>query len=308
LGDVVLSTGVVERLGAYGEQVAVATNERFVPIFEGLPVSRIWTPKSIGESRRYDRVIDLQANATSRRLLRGLGPVRRNRSRSLARRLLVFWGRRGRVGKIPHAVLRYAEAAGLSATGAEELRPRLVVEARDLEEAAGLRQAWAGTEDRCVALAEGGSRRMKRWPGKDFDLLEDGLARNGYRSLRFVEPTEGPKDGDRFVRAELRGLKGLLSRCAALITNDSGVMHMAVGLGVPVVAIFGSTVTDFGFAPLGERDRVIERDLPCRPCAVHGARFCWQGHGRCLGEIESEAVLQEVCDLLGREGRGDGLD
>lgn len=308
LGDVVLATGIVTRLVDLGQRLDVATNEPFVPIFEGLPIDRIRTPQESMSGDRYARVVDLQANATSRRLLRGLGPTRRARSRSAARRFLVFLGGRSGAVRIPHAVERYAEAAGLPDEGRESIRPRLVVGERDFEEGAKMKQAWKTTEDRCIGLAPGGSRRMKRWPEEGFASVAEGLERKGYRSLRFLEPMDGPLDGARSVSAPLRPLKALLSRCVALVTNDSGVMHMAVGLGVPVLAIFGSTVTVFGFAPLGERDRVIERDLSCRPCAVHGARFCWLGHERCLREITPEDVLQETDRLLGWEGNSDGMD
>ncbi len=96
-------------------------------------------------------------------------------------------------------------------------------------------RSWERTESQCVGLAEGGSRKMKRWPANRFAALADGLAAHGLESLRLLEPLDGPEEGHGFARAPLRALKGLLSRCKALVTNDSGVMHLAVGLGLPVV-------------------------------------------------------------------------
>ncbi|MBM3286109.1 MAG: glycosyltransferase family 9 protein [Candidatus Eisenbacteria bacterium] len=303
LGDVVLTTGLVPILAGRGETVEILTDPAYDPVFEGLPVARVWHRDTIRSAGSFDSVVDLQANATSRRLLLGLGPRRRASSRSLARRWIVLWGRRAPLPVVPHAVGRYAEAAGFG--GAEsELRPRLAVTEADRAEAA--RHAWAmETSARpCVGLAVGASRRMKRWPEAKFDLLERSLAEIGLGSLRFIEPRPGESDrrfpGPGPVRAGLRELKALASRCKALVTNDSGVMHLAVGLGVPVVAIFGSTVTNLGFGPLGERDVVVERDLACRPCAVHGARYCWQGHERCLREIEPRDVQAAVVRILGR--------
>lgn len=279
------------------------TSERFLPLFEGLEFVRLWTPTEIGRAGAFDSVIDLQANGTSRRLLRGLGKVRRNHGRGPARRLLVLWGRRAPRLRIPHAVERYAEAAECAAAGPHELRPRIVVTDRDIEEARALPRAWAKTESACIALAEGASRKMKRWPAARFTELADGLAQHGWESLRLLEPVDGPRDEATGVRAPLRALKGLLARCSLLVTNDSGVMHLAVGLGVPVVAIFGSTTRDFGFGPLGKGDLVIERDLACRPCAVHGARFCWQGHERCMTDVAVQDVLDSVLDLTQRRER-----
>jgi ADP-heptose:LPS heptosyltransferase len=307
LGDVVLSTGLVARLNSDRSEVSVATSESFRSIFEGLPVHEIRTPRDFAGAKDreisvYDRVVDLQANATSRRLLAGSGPSTRVRSRSFARRWMVFWGRRRPAFLIPHCVQRYAEAAGCMEDDPRRLRPQLVVTDRDRAEAEGLPLSWAATGAVCVGLAPGASRGMKRWPAERFRALEAALAGRGLTSLRFEEPDgEECGEGAGFVRASLRPLKALLARCSVLVTNDSGMMHMAVGLGVPVVAIFGSTVAEFGFGPLGDRDTVLERDLDCRPCAPHGARFCWQGHGACLRGVTVDAVLAAVLERIPRE-------
>lgn len=298
LGDVVLATGIAVRLAALGHRVEAATAPAFRPLFAGLPVEAIHTPESLRDLPPFDRVVDLQANATSRRLLSGLGPVRANRARSAARRWLVIWGRRPPSPAIPHAVLRYAAAAGLEASDPRDLRPRLAVTAEDRSAAAGHAWAWKRTERPTVGLAPGGSRRMKRWPPDRFRRLSRALASDGLESIVFLEPDgAGDREEDGVVRASLPALKALLSRCRVLVTNDSGVMHMAVGLGVPVAAIFGSTVREFGFSPLGERDAVLEVDLACRPCAPHGARVCWLGTGDCLKRIAVADVREAVAEI-----------
>jgi len=302
LGDVVLATGIVGRLAISGTQVEVATRSAFVPIFEGLPVTRIWTPEDLGESGDFDRVIDLQSNGTSRRLLARGGRIGRVDSRSFARRWTVYWGRRAPRPSILHCVQRYAAAAACPQELIPALRPRMVVTEQDATEGQTLPLAWARTGSRCVGLAPGASRAMKRWPEDRFRSLAGALAAKGYATIRFEEPRDGTcRETHGAVQATLRPLKALLGRCAALVTNDSGMMHLAVALGVPVVAIFGSTVLDFGFGPLGDRDRVVERDLACRPCAPHGARFCWQGHAGCLRGVTVEDVLAAVLERTGAE-------
>ena len=62
-----------------------------------------------------------------------------------------------------------------------------------------------------------------------------------------------------------------LDHCGVVVTNDSGLMHVASGRGRPIVAIFGSTVKEFGFFPYGTRNVVVERGgLACRPCSHIG--------------------------------------
>lgn len=299
LGDVVLATGIAVHLAEQGHSVEIATREAYRPLFDGLPLLKVHSPASLAGLPPFDRVIDLQSNATSRRRLRGLGPIQSNRSRSAARRWIVFWGRRPPFPKIPHAVLRYAEPAGIGSTPARQLRPCLAVTDDDTREGMLHPWAWERTARPTIALAPGASRQMKRWPQERFRALAGTLASDGLQTLIFMEPDGGedlPESG--IVRATLRGMKALLSRCSILVTNDSGVMHVAVGLGVPVVAIFGSTVREFGFAPLGEYDRLLERDLACRPCAPHGARFCWLGSGDCLRGIEVAEVQAAVRERL----------
>ena len=89
-GDVVLTTGVAMRLAEKGEAVEVLTAERFAPLFEGLGLQHLWIPTEIGRAGAFDSVVDLQANGTSRRMLRGLGKAGYNRGRGFARRFLVF--------------------------------------------------------------------------------------------------------------------------------------------------------------------------------------------------------------------------
>jgi heptosyltransferase-2 len=79
------------------------------------------------------------------------------------------------------------------------------------------------------------------------------------------------------------------SRCA--ISNDSGLMHLATAVGPPVVALFGSTVEEFGFFPFRANAQVLQRDLPCRPCSAHGREECPLGHFRCMRDISVDEVF-----------------
>ncbi|MBN1547664.1 MAG: lipopolysaccharide heptosyltransferase II, partial [Syntrophaceae bacterium] len=63
----------------------------------------------------------------------------------------------------------------------------------------------------------------------------------------------------------LRDAVALISRCHLFISNDSGLMHVAGALGVPTVAIFGST-NPVTTSPMGENNIVVHKDLPCSPC------------------------------------------
>lgn len=101
----------------------------------------------------------------------------------------------------------------------------------------------------------------------------------------------------------LRASAALIARAAVLVTNDSAPLHLATAVGTPIVALFGPTVTAFGFGPRGARDRVVEHaSLVCRPCSAHGPMTCPLGHHRCMRELSVESVATAVAAVSGVEG------
>lgn len=99
-------------------------------------------------------------------------------------------------------------------------------------------------------------------------------------------------------RIGLRELGAAIRRCTLFVTNDSGPMHIAVGLGVPTVAIFCATTRELGFYPYTGKAIVVEKALPCRPCASHGGRRCPLGTEDCIRQIDADSVLKAVGALL----------
>jgi heptosyltransferase-2 len=75
-----------------------------------------------------------------------------------------------------------------------------------------------------------------------------------------------------------------------VFSNDSGPMHLAAALQKPQVAVFGATHTRLGFAPQNEQAVVLQTNLDCQPCSLHGAEFCPKEHLRCLRTINPEQV------------------
>jgi heptosyltransferase-2 len=91
----------------------------------------------------------------------------------------------------------------------------------------------------------------------------------------------------------LGGLLGVLSQLRLVISNDSGPMHLAAALGVPVVAVFGPT--DWReTAPRGPRCRLVREEVACAPCKQ---RECPIDH-RCMSRITPDRVLAEARALL----------
>ena len=79
-------------------------------------------------------------------------------------------------------------------------------------------------------------------------------------------------------------------------------MHLAEAVGVPVLALFGPTVDAFGYYPSRPDSKVVERDIPCRPCSRNGSRTCPRGTQECMVEIDVDTVENAFSDLVSGTG------
>ncbi len=86
-----------------------------------------------------------------------------------------------------------------------------------------------------------------------------------------------------------------MKKAKMTFTNDSAPMHFASAINAPVTAIFCSTLPEFGFGPLSNHAYIIETDknLPCRPCGLHGKKNCPEHHFKCAN-ISIEKILSKV--------------
>lgn len=78
--------------------------------------------------------------------------------------------------------------------------------------------------------------------------------------------------------------------------NDSAPMHFASSVNAPVTAVYCSTLPSFGFGPLSDTKFIVEvpEKLPCRPCGLHGRKACPLGHFKCALDIQDEQLLNSL--------------
>jgi len=87
----------------------------------------------------------------------------------------------------------------------------------------------------------------------------------------------------------------VFDQCDFVVTNDTGLMHIAAARKKNLIAIFGPTVRELGFFPYGTNSKVIEHpDLSCRPCTHIGSNECPKKHFRCMKEITPDQVFEAI--------------
>jgi lipopolysaccharide heptosyltransferase II len=213
--------------------------------------------------------------------------------------------------KAPHQVERYFNVLGYDQEERDSYRlspPLLRVGDQDQLEANAI-VGRCGRKEPLIGIFPGSRHPNKRWPVKKVASLADRCRQAGFS----VAILGGEDDGfqSRAVSdcmaktpelmhtgGSLGKLAGIISRCAAVVSPDSGPAHMAAALSVPVVTIFGPTSHE-RWAPTGPKSRVVRVELPCSPCSNHGGSSCPLGTLECMEAISPEQVWQTLSDLIG---------
>ncbi|HET6263652.1 MAG TPA: lipopolysaccharide heptosyltransferase II [Usitatibacter sp.] len=141
----------------------------------------------------------------------------------------------------------------------------------------------------------------KRWPARHFAQLAKDLAERGYQVWLLgsgkdaevtaqIQAQSGALCRDLAGKTSLDEAIDLMSVAARVVTNDSGLMHIAAALDRPTAAIFGSSSPAFT-PPLSAKARVVSLRLSCSPCF---ARVCPLGHTNCLETLAPAEVLAAI--------------
>lgn len=155
-----------------------------------------------------------------------------------------------------------------------------------------------------IALAPGAEfGSSKRWPPDYFAQLAQAKLDQGYQIWLMGSPNDKPVTQaitqqtkgacyDLAGQTNLAQAIDILSLAERAVTNDSGLMHVACALDLPVVALFGSTSPDFT-PPLHPKAQVLSVNVPCQPCFQ---RTCPIGNQRCMKDLKPAYVLQALAD------------
>jgi heptosyltransferase-2 len=202
--------------------------------------------------------------------------------------------------QLPLMAERYAQLAEPS--GSPPVRPladvKLRVDPANL--AAALERLGLPRTRPVVAFCPGAEYGpAKRWPARYFAELAIKLAAQG-RAIWLFGSDKDRGIGEEIARSsaavnlcgktDLATAIDLLSLAEVVVSNDSGLMHVAAAVGRPVVALYGSSSPEHT-PPLSRIARVVRTGIECSPCY---ARECPLGHFKCMIELTPERVLQEL--------------
>jgi len=314
IGDIVLTTPVVRCLKQQLEgepEIHYLTKNSYSGLLENNPyITKIHAiNKSTNEvieelqKERFDYVIDLHKNLRSSRVKQKLEGLSFSFDKlNWQKWLLVNW----KINRMPkiHIVDRYLQS--VKALGIENDGKGLdYFLPKDTEKKELLPKNFT-TE--YIALVLGATHATKRLPDDKFKELVTQLKHpivliGGKEDAKLgieIEKMDAERVFNAAGKMSLDESAALLKRATAVITHDTGMMHIAAAFQKKIISIWGNTVPDFGMYPyLNEANKnkytVIENNtLGCRPCSKIGFDKCPKGHFKCMEEIESNAVIKAL--------------
>jgi lipopolysaccharide heptosyltransferase II len=313
IGDVILGTAVIEKLhrfypGAQLHFLVRKGNEGLLNDHPFLDKVIVWDKKQNKlqnlrriaaqvRGERYDAVINLQRFASSGIIAGYSGAKQRIGFDKNPLSFLLTKKIKHEIGTGKHEVQRDLELVEAFTDSSFE-KPKLYPSAADAESVKQYKQG------EYICIAPTSVWFTKQYPEEKWiDLLKHldqsltiyllGAPGDAAACDRIMNGSGHPRVQNLAGKLSFLQSAALMKDAKMNYVNDSAPMHMASAVNAPVTAIFCSTIPAFGFGPLSDVSRVVEKEekLYCRPCGLHGYKACPQGHFRCAHDIRTEQLL-----------------
>ena len=292
-------------------EVHYITKEQFAPILEANPyIDKVITIKkkldeiaSLLKSENYDYVVDLHKNLRSMQVKRIVKAPNSSFSKLNIQKWLIV---NLKINKLPqiHIVDRYFQAV-------KKLDVKNDLKGLDyfIPENEKLKRSDlpSGFQDEFIAIVIGGKHNTKIYP-------EEKLAELIKEIDEKVILLGGPEDklkGDKIAKDfpdkvfnscgkfSLNKSAGIVEKAKLVITNDTGLMHIAAAFKKKIISIWGNTIPEFGMYPYMPEDEINSyimevEGLSCRPCSKIGYDKCPKKHFKCMMDIDSNKTLEIV--------------
>jgi lipopolysaccharide heptosyltransferase I len=244
---------------------------------------------------RYDIVIDLQGLLRSGVITRATGSPVRIGFEEAREGSRFFYTSKIEGGKDIHAVDRYLKIAEFLGCEITEVCFPLPLYADS-----SLVTRYTLPSDDYAVMVPGARWKTKRWPPEKFGELSSLLpirtvivGGRGDKSIaKEILASSGGKSVSLVGKTDLKGLIEIIRGARFMVSNDSGPMHIAAALGIPVFAIFGPT-DPLRTGPYGEGHTIIREDVPCAPCFK---KKC--DDMKCMESLSVEKVYEVIKKLF----------
>jgi heptosyltransferase-2 len=288
-----------------GAELHFVTKESFREVLVNNPyINKLYTfKKDIPEiydqlkAEHYDLVIDLHKNLRSVRLKRHLGVKSYSFDKINFQKFAAVNFKM--ISSLPakHIVDRYFDAVKDLNVNNDGKGLDYFLEEKDKVDVP--RIFFAGEKKEFVALVAGGSYYTKKIP---LQKLEE-ICRKVTLSIIVVgdksdaEVAEKLAEkfthvGDACGKFSINQSASIIQQSKAVITSDTGLMHIASAFKKKIFSLWGNTIPEFGMGPYlpGEGSRILETKISCRPCSKLGYHKCPKGHFRCMMEINISEI------------------
>jgi ADP-heptose:LPS heptosyltransferase len=250
---------------------------------------------------KFDLVLDLHKNIRSRVIMNILrADEKLTYSKKRFFRQFAVWFKRKQ--KWIRTIDNYFSVFDYMRLKAARKTPALIIPNEFKHEGEKFLKEIGFEANKYVVLAVGASHPPKRYPLEGFAELASRIY-SDYSLKVLIVDSRKPDNMIMFTRLKLEGiadfgfgldirlLAALCTSAKAVISNDSGVMHLAAATDVPTAGLFGPTHPVLGFAPAGEKSVTITTDESCAPCSLHGARKCYRDKQYCFTDMTVDFIL-----------------
>ncbi len=316
IGDIVLTSPVVRVLKTQLScELHVLTKYKFSFLYTNNPyVDHVHTLQNdidevlpILKSENFDFVVDLQKNLRSFRVKKALGKPSASFPKLNGQKWLLV---NFKVNRMPvrHIVDRYFQAVkDLSVTNDGKGLDYFVPENADADPSS----INPGLSEGYIALAIGGQHTTKIMPVEKlvaviekikFPVVLLGDQLDNTRGEEIVRQLNKLNVYNTCGQYSLDQSASIIRKSSAVISHDTGLMHIAAAFKKPVVSVWGNTVPDFGMYPYmpdaPELSIIAEvNNLKCRPCSKLGYQKCPKKHFRCM-MLQNEMFIAENANRL----------
>ncbi len=332
MGDIILTTPCVALIRKHfpNAEITYATKSVFAellfqnPNIDRLVVYQNQTLRELARSiqpsteQYFDLVIDLDNKLRSRLLNYYIKKKRclRYKKPYLKRWMLVYF-KINFFRKILSVAWQYMDTLKYLGIQPEFIKPQVAIRKPNIFEL--LNKKHDLSKNILISFAPGAKWFTKRWPLDKFIQVSEHLLNESKVVICFLgggDEIQMKEKIDRKYMPALRKRKGkvynligklslqetsfIISKSKIMLTNDSGLMHIASAFEVKIIALFLSTVAEFGFMPFGKESqkKVISYSLSCKPCDHKGLNECPKQNFKCAEMITPKEVIKEIIQFL----------